>query len=360
MSCPLHNVAGMIETATATTVIDLFSDTATRPSVGMRRAIAEAEVGDEQRREDPTVNRLQSAVAELLGKEAALFLPSGTMCNLISFAVATKPGDEIILHRTAHPIVAEGGGTPAVSGALFHPLDGPRGMFTVEQVAGAIRTPSRYAPRSRVVSIEQTTNMGGGAVWPLALIAEICDLAHRNALWTHCDGARLLNAVVASGEPAPAFARHFDSIWIDFSKGLGAPVGAVVAGSRTFIEEAWYFKQRFGGSMRQAGVIAAACLYALEHNVERLSEDHANARILHRALSDIPRVAVDDVETNIVIFDVSGLGLSAPDVAMALEHERVRVSVVGKTKLRAVTHLDVTQAQVENAARAMRSVLLGG
>src|SRR5579875_67627 len=348
----------MIQTAAATTVIDLFSDTATKPSAGMRRAIAEAEVGDEQRREDPTVNRLQAAVAELLGKEAALFLPSGTMCNLISFAVATRPGDEIILHRDAHPIIAEGGGTPAVSGALFYPLDGPRGMFSVEQVAGAIRGPSRYAPRSRVVSIEQTTNLGGGAIWPLALVSEICALAHRQELWTHCDGARLLNAVVASGEPAAAFGRHFDSIWIDFSKGLGAPIGAVLAGSRAFIEEAWRFKQRFGGAMRQAGIMAAACLYALEHNVERLGEDHANARILHRALSEIPRLHLEDADTNIVIFDVAGLGLSAADVATALEERHVRLSVMGKTKLRAVTHLDVSQAQVEAAARAIRGVLV--
>ena len=348
----------MVQTATATAVIDLFSDTATKPSAAMRRAIAEAEVGDEQRREDPTVNRLQAAVAELLGKEAALFLPSGTMCNLISFAVATRPGDEIILHRDAHPIIAEGGGTPAISGSFFYPLDGPRGMFSVEQVAVAIRGPSRYAPRSRVVSIEQTTNLGGGGVWPLALIGEICELARRHDLWRHCDGARLLNAVVASGEPAAAFGRNFDSIWIDFSKGLGAPVGAVLAGSRTFIEEAWHFKQRFGGSMRQAGVIAAACLYALEHNVGRLAEDHANARILHRALSEIPRLRLEDVETNIVIFDVSGLGLTAADVATALEEHHVRLSVMGKTKLRAVTHLDVSQTQVEAAARAIRGALV--
>ena len=345
----------MIETATAVT--DLFSDTATKPSAAMRRAMAEADVGDEQRREDPTVNRLQAAVAELLGKEAALFLPSGTMCNLISFAVATRPGDEIILHRQAHPIIAEGGGTPAISGALFYPLDGARGMFSVEQVAGAIRAPSRYSPRSRVVSIEQTTNLGGGAVWPLAAVTEICELAHRNDLWTHCDGARLLNAVVASGTPAAAYARNFDSIWIDFSKGLGAPVGAVLAGSRSFIEDAWPFKQRFGGAMRQAGIIAAACLYALEHNVDRLAEDHANARILHRALAEIPRLHLEDVETNIVIMDVAGLGLSAPDISTALEEHQLRLSVMGKTKLRAVTHLDVTRAQVESAARTLVRVL---
>src|SRR5579872_396871 len=313
----------MIETAT--TVIDLFSDTATRPTEGMRRAIAEAEVGDEQRREDPTVNRLQAAVAELLGKEAALFLPSGTMCNLISFAVATKPGDEIILHRTAHPIVAEGGGTPAFSGALFNPQDGARGMFTPAQVAAAIRAPSRYAPRSRVVSIEQTTNLGGGGVWPLATIAEISGVARSSGLWMHCDGARLLNAVVASGTPAATYGKHFDSIWIDFSKGLGAPVGAVLAGSRTFIEEAWYFKQRFGGAMRQAGVIAAACLYALEHNVERLAEDHANARILYDALRGVKGLSIEDVETNIIIMDVSTLGLDAEKIAEKLAERGIRL-----------------------------------
>lgn len=347
----------MIETAT--TVIDLFSDTATRPSDGMRRAMAEAEVGDEQRREDPTVNRLQAAVAKLLGKEAALFLPSGTMCNLIAFAVATKPGDEIILHRTAHPIVAEGGGTPAFSGALFNPQDGARGMFTPEQVASAIRAPSRYSPRTRVVSIEQTTNLGGGGVWPLETIAEIARVARANALWMHCDGARLLNAVVESGAPAAAYGAHFDSVWIDFSKGLGAPVGAVLAGSRTFIEDAWYFKQRFGGAMRQAGIIAAACLYALDHNVDRLAEDHANARIIYNALREVGNLKIEDVETNIVIFDVEPLGMTAADIENRLGEQRVRLSVMGKTKLRAVTHLDVTKAQVETAARTLVSVLRG-
>jgi threonine aldolase len=345
----------MIEAATR--AIDLFSDTATKPSEGMRRAMAEAEVGDEQRREDPTVNRLQAAVAALLGKEAALFLPSGTMCNLISFAAATRPGDEIILHRTAHPIVAEGGGTPAILGAMFHPLDGARGMFTPEQVAGAIRAPSRYAPRSRVLSIEQTTNLGGGAVWPLSAIEELCELAHAHGLWTHCDGARLLNAVVASGTPAAAFGRHFDSIWIDFSKGLGAPVGAVLAGSRTFIEDAWRFKQRFGGAMRQAGIIAAACLYALEHNVERLAEDHANARILYDALARVPGLRIEPVETNIVIFDVENLGVGAADVERRLGERHVRLSVMGLTKLRAVTHLDVSRAQAESAAQTIAEVL---
>ena len=345
----------MLQTKTA--VIDLFSDTATRPSQGMRRAMAEAEVGDEQRREDPTVNRLQDAVAELLGKEAALFLPSGTMCNLIAFAVVTRPGDEIILHRTAHPIVAEAGGTPAVSGAMFYPLDGPRGMFTASQVAKAIRPKARYLPRSRVVSIEQTTNLGGGGVWPIATIAEICDLARERGLWRHCDGARLLNAVVASGTPAATFGRHFDSIWIDFSKGLGAPVGAVLAGSREFIEDAWLFKQRFGGAMRQAGIIAAGCLYALEHNVERLAEDHANARILYEALRKVSGLPIEDVETNIIIMDLSALGLDAEEIAERLAQRGVRLSFMENRTLRAVTHLDISRAQVESAAKTIVEVL---
>ena len=323
----------------------------------MRRAIAEAEVGDEQRSEDPTVNRLQDAVASLLGKEAALYLPSGTMCSLICFAVICRPGDEIILHRTAHPIIAEGGGTPAVSGALFYPLDGPRGFFTAQQVAGAIRRSSRYAPRSRCVSIEQTTNLGGGAVWPLEAIDEICAVAHQHGLWAHCDGARLLNAVVKSGVEARRYAQNFDSIWIDFSKGLGAPVGAVLAGSRDFVEEAWRFKQRFGGAMRQAGIIAAACLYALEHNIERLADDHENARLLSERLRAIPGLRVEAVDTNIVIVDVGGLGKEAAAVASALAERGVRVSVMGTTLVRAVTHLDVSREDALAAAGVMAQTL---
>ena len=324
----------------------------------MRATIAAAEVGDEQRGADPTVNRLQAAVAELLGKEAALFVPSGTMCSLICFAVACRPGDEIILHRTAHPIVAEGGGTPAVSGALFYPLDGPRGLFSSEQVEAAIRSPSRYSPRSRVVSIEQTTNVGGGAVWPLETIDEICALAHRHGLWTHCDGARLMNAVVKSGVSARRYARDFDSIWIDFSKGLGAPVGAVLAGSKEFVEEAWRFKQRFGGAMRQAGIIAAACLYALEHNVERLAEDHENARLLGERLRAVPKLLVEEVETNIVIVDPTPLGKTSAEVAAAAAARGVSLSVLpGMGVLRAVTHLDVTREQVQRAAEVIAEVV---
>jgi threonine aldolase len=341
-------------------VIDLFSDTATKPSAAMRRFMCEAEVGDEQRFEDPTVNRLQDMVAALLGKEAALYLPSGTMCNQISLAIACRPGDEILLDRTAHPLNAEAGGAAALSGAVFTVLDGIRGIFGVDQVAAAIRPAWRYAPRTRVVSIEQTTNMGGGACWPVRTMHAICDLAHERELWTHCDGARLLNAVVATGIGAREQAALFDSIWIDFSKGLGAPVGAVLAGSADFIDQAWRFKQRLGGAMRQAGIIAAACVYALEHNVERLAEDHRNARTFATRIATLPgvRVVPEEVETNIVLVDVAGTGRTAGEIARALdERHGVRVSMFGTRTIRAVTHLDVSAPEVERAAEAFAEVL---
>lgn len=341
-------------------MIDLFSDTATHPSTEMRRFMCEAEVGDEQLFEDPSVNRLQEMVARLLGKEASLFLPSGTMCNQIALAIACRPGDEILLDRTAHPLNAEAGGAAALSGAVFSALDGPHGIFNVEQVAAAIRPPSRYAPRTRVVSIEQTSNRGGGVCWPLELIHAICALAHENGLWTHCDGARIMNASVAMGVPAAEIAATFDSVWIDFSKGLGAPVGAALAGSAEFVEQAWRFKQRLGGAMRQAGIIAAACIYALEHNVERLADDHRNARMLAERLVVIPGLRLESprVETNIVLLDVSETGRSPKAIAREL-HERhgVRVSVYGEHTLRAVTHLDIDLSDVQRAADAFAEVL---
>jgi threonine aldolase len=269
-------------------VINLYSDTQTRPSEGMRRAIYEAEVADEQRKRDPTVNALQERVAELLGKEAALFLPSGTMCNAISFRLhIDKGGDEAILHEHAHPIVAEAGGPAAISGAMMKPLAAAGGIFSAEQVEQAIRPPDRYMPRSRLVSVEQTTNMGGGRVWPQEKLRAVVGVAKRHDLRTHLDGARLMNAVVASGVPAARHADGFDTAWVDFTKGLGAGVGACMAASADLIEQAWRYKQMWGGSLRQAGFVAAGCLYALDHNVERLAEDHANARLLANGLAAI-------------------------------------------------------------------------
>jgi threonine aldolase len=341
--------------------VDLFSDTVTRPTPAMRRAMAEAEVGDEQLQEDPTVNRLQDAVAELLGKEAALFLPSGTMCNQVAFAVHCRAGDEILLHELAHPLLYEAGGAAAMTGAVFRPLPGPRGVFSAEQVRAAARPPVHYMPRTRVVSVEQTANIVGGVCWKLDEIEAVCGAARSLGLICHMDGARLFNAVVATGTPARAFAAPFDSVWVDLTKGLGAPVGAVLAGSRAFIADAWRFKQRFGGAMRQAGIIAAAGLHALEHHIERLADDHERARRLARGLAELPGIAVDAnrVETNIVIFDVSSAGVTGEAFAeRAQARGGVRFSVIGPTTMRAVTHLDLPPDAVERAVAAARTALV--
>ncbi|HEX2636252.1 MAG TPA: threonine aldolase family protein [Gemmatimonadales bacterium] len=342
--------------------VDLVSDTVTRPGPAMRRAMAEAEVGDEQNREDPTVNRLQDMVAELLGKEAALFLPSGTMCNQVAFAVHCRPGDEILLHETAHPLLYEAGGPSALAGAAMRPLPGARGLYSAEQVRQAVRPRVHYMPRTRALSVEQTANIAGGVCWPLALVEEVCAAGRSADLACHMDGARLMNAVVATGTAAGAFAAPFDTVWLDLTKGLGAPVGAVLAGSRAFIEEAWVFKQRLGGAMRQAGIIAAAGIFALEHHVERLAEDHERARQLARGLAELPGLAVDAdrVETNIVIFDVRGTGLTGEEFGRrTLERSGVRFSVLGPTLVRAVTHLDVPPDGVERALAAVRAALRG-
>jgi threonine aldolase len=340
-------------------MIDLYSDTMTKPTPAMRKCMAEAEVGDEQKGEDPTVNRLQEMVAELLGKEAAVYLPSGTMCNEISLAVWARTGDEMIIHRDSHPVHFEVGGPAYLARLMVYPLDGPRGMFTAEQVEEAIRPDSPHYPRSRIVEIENTHNMGGGSIWPLAQLQAVCAMAHRYMLMTHLDGARLLNAVVASGTPAKAYAEPFDSVWIDLSKGLGCPVGAVLAGSREFIKDARRLKHLFGGAMRQAGIIAAAGVYALEHHVARLAEDHEHATKLAQALAELPKVSLNptDVETNIVIFDVGATGHPAKEIGERLEKEGVRVSVMGRTKLRAVTHLDVSRQDIERAIEVFRRVL---
>lgn len=340
-------------------MIDLYSDTMTKPTPAMRKCMAEAEVGDEQKGEDPAVNRLQDMVAELLGKEAAVYLPSGTMCNEISFAVWGHMGDEMILHRDAHPVHFEVGGPAYLARLMLSPLDGPRGMFTAAQVEEAIRPESPHYPRSRIVEIENTHNMGGGSIWPLAQLQAVCAMAHRHGLMTHLDGARLLNAVVATGIPARTYAEPFDSAWIDLSKGLGCPVGAVLAGSQAFIKDARRLKHLFGGAMRQAGILAAAGVYALEHHVARLAEDHAHATMLAQALGALPEVSLNptDVETNIVIFDVGASGRDAKEVGERLEKAGVRVSVIGRTKLRAVTHLDVSRPDVEHAIEVFRHVL---
>ncbi len=336
--------------------VNLYSDTQTLPSAAMRQAMAAAEVGDEQRGLDPTVNALQERVAELLGQEAALFLPSGTMCNQIAIRLHARPlGDEVYLHRDSHPVIAEAGGAAALAGAQLFELDGEGGMFSAGTLAAALRDPAdRHQPRSRLVCVEQTTNMGGGRIWPLAEIEAVLAVARENGLRAHLDGARLLNAVVASGVSAAEYAGGFDTAWIDFSKGLGAPVGACLAGSRETIEEAWRYKQMYGGAMRQAGIVAAGALFALEHNVERLAADHANAHALAEGLAAIDGVTIDPatVETNIVIFEV-------PDPAAlvgGLAARRIELSAFGD-RVRAVTHLDIEAAAIERTLAAIRELV---
>jgi threonine aldolase len=337
--------------------VDLQSDTVTKPTREMRRFMCDAEVGDEQKFEDPTVNMLQEMVADLLGKEAALFLPSGTMCNEIAMRVHCRPGDEMLAHRTAHPIHFETGGPAALAGVNVSPLDGPRGQYDADAVTAAIRPDNRYMPRTRLLWVEQTSNLGGGSVWPLERISAVTDVARRRGLRTHLDGARLMNAVGANGVAARDYAAPFDSAWIDFTKGLGAPVGAAIAGSREFIAEAWRLKQQMGGAMRQAGIIAAGGVFALQHHVKRLAEDHVYASRIAEGLAQLPGVVLDPstVETNIVIFDLRGTWDAAAAVAALLERG-VRMGAMGPRSIRAVTHLDVNADQIERALDAARAV----
>ena len=344
----------------ANRLVDLSSDTSTRPSVAMRKAMAEAEVGDEQKAEDPTTNALQARVADLLGKEAAVFLPSGTMCNHIALLVHGRPGDEVIAADVAHIFTSEAGGGSAFAGLQTWPLATARGIFTGAQVEAAVRDGGSRAPRSRIVAIEQTVNRGGGAVWPLSAIEDVARAAHSRDLAVHMDGARILNAVVASGIAAKRIAAPCDSVWLDLSKGLGCPVGGVLAGSRAFVEEAWRWKHRMGGALRQSGVLAAAGLYALDHNVDRLAEDHANARRLAELIGNIDGVRImnPEVETNIVFIDPSASARKPSEVLAELLTHGVRMGAA-YGMIRAVTHLDVTREDMDTAAAAFARVVQG-
>jgi threonine aldolase len=326
----------------------------------MRKAIADAEVGDEQKAEDPSTNALQERVAGLLGKEAAVFLPSGTMCNQIALLVHCRPGDEIIAADVAHIFTSEAGGGSALAGAQTWPLATERGIFSGAQVEAALRdTGGRHSPRSRLVAVEQTVNRSGGAVWSLDGLEDVGRTARSHGLAMHMDGARILNAAVASGIAAKRMAAPCDSVWVDLSKGLGCPVGGVLAGSRAFIDEAWRWKHRLGGALRQSGMLAAAGLYALDHNVERLAEDHANACLLAQMLGNIAglRIMNPEVETNIVFIDPSASGRKPKDIVAALLRHGVRMGTSYGGMIRAVTHLDVSGADMETAAVAFERVM---
>ena len=337
---------------------NFYSDTQTKPTRAMRMTALDAEVGDEQRFADPTTLLLESRVAELLGKEAAVFLPSGSMCNEIAIKVHTDPTDEVICERSSHIIGFEAGGPAMISGVMTCTIDGDRGRFSGEQVRAAIRPASRYMPRSRLVSVEQTANLAGGSIWPVELLDEVVEEAREAGLSTHMDGARLMNAVVATGVPAARFARGMDSVWIDLTKGLGAPVGAVLAGSRRFIDRSWRWKQQWGGAMRQSGILAAMGIYALDHHVDRLADDHARAARIGSALALMSGVAeVLPVETNIVVFRIVEEGPSGPRLIELAAEAGVAMSGRDERSCRIVTHLDVDDRDVDALLEVMASLL---
>ncbi|MGJ5204537.1 threonine aldolase family protein [Bradyrhizobium sp. HKCCYLR20261] len=338
--------------------VNLLSDTQTRPTAAMREAMARAEVGDEQIGDDPTVHELTARVAAHMGKEAAVLMPSGTMCNVAATLVHCRPGDEILAHETAHIISREGGAHAALGGFQVTQLKGPDGQFTPETFRAALHPRSRYQPPQTVVSVEQTANIGGGTIWKKADLDAIVAIAKANSMATHMDGARLLNATVATGISAADMTAGWDSAWIDFSKGLGAPIGGVLAGSAAFIDEVWRWKQRLGGAMRQAGVVAAACIYALDHHVDRLAEDHANARALARGLSQIQGIEVQEPETNLVFFKPDGAGVSGDRMVSELRKRGVLLAMMDG-RIRACTHLDVSAAMIEETIGHVREIVRG-
>jgi threonine aldolase len=335
--------------------INLLSDTQTRPTPAMREAMARAEVGDEQIGDDPSVNLLCERVADLLGKEAAVFMPSGTMCNVSATLTHCRPGDEILAHVSAHIIAREGGAHAALGGFQITALPGADGKFSPDTLRGALHPRSRYQPPQTVVSVEQTANIGGGTIWKKTDLDEVVRIAKSNGLATHMDGARLLNAAVATGIAARDMAMGWDSAWLDFSKGLGAPVGAVIAGSSDFIDEVWRWKQRLGGSMRQAGICAAACVHALDHHVNRLADDHANARALARGLAQIKGMDVQQPETNLVFFNPDGAGVTGGKMVADLRQRGVLLAMMDG-RIRACTHLDVTADMIEETVGLVREI----
>ncbi len=338
--------------------IDLRSDTVTLPSQAMREAMARAPLGDDVYGEDPTVNRLQEICADLLGKEAALFVASGTMANQVALGVLTRPGDEVICDQGAHPVNFEGGAMPALWGIQPRTLKGERGLLDPVEVEAAIRPESEHFPRSRVLEIENTHNRGGGSVYPLERVRALAEVARRRGLDLYLDGARLMNAVVASGVAARDYAEGATLASLCFSKGLGAPVGSILAGDRDRIRDARRLRKRLGGAMRQSGVLAAAAIFALENNVARLAEDHDNARAMATALSAIPGVTIPHpVETNLLF--ASFPGRSAVELVAKFRAVGVLANPEGSLPdlVRFVTHLDVSRTDVLEAARRVAGVV---
>jgi threonine aldolase len=338
-------------------VIDLRSDTATRPTAGMRSAIAAAVVGDEQKREDPTVNELEERAARLLGQEEAIFLPTATMANQIALRLHTEPGDELVGEENCHVFLSELGGPAVHSGVVTRGLPGVAGRFSAEQVRAAYRVPTVLSPRTRVLWIENTHNASGGRIWPLDEIGDLHAVALELALRFHLDGARLMNAAVATGIDAAEIGGRFDTVTLCFSKGLGCPLGAILAGQSEVMGNARRLKHLFGGAMRQAGIVAAAGLYALDHHVDRLAEDHRRAKRLALGLAEAGlAVDPDRTETNFVQLDVAPL-TKVEAIARLAEHGVGLSATVHPTVLRAVTHLDVTDEDIDGALEAIPRAL---
>jgi threonine aldolase len=339
--------------------IDLRSDTVTKPTPAMRKAMAEAEVGDDVYGEDPTMNLLQEKVAKILGKEASIFVPSGTMANQLAIKSHTQPGDEVIIEAASHSYNFEGGASAALSGIQFSCLKGSRGILEASQIEEAIRPDDHHFPVTRLVCLENTHNRGGGSIYPIEKMSQISRFAKSRGLQVHLDGARLWNASVASGIKPHEYGQWADSVSVCLSKGLGAPVGSLVAGSKPFIDRVHRFRKMFGGGMRQVGIIAAAGIYALDHHIERLKEDHQNAKRLALGLKEIKGVSLnpDHVETNILIFDVADTGIAPIQIRDEIKKEGVLIHAVGKTQIRLVTHLDVSKEDIEMALKAFKKVL---
>lgn len=341
-------------------MIDLRSDTVTKPSDAMRDAMARATVGDDVYGEDPTVNQLQDMLAALLGKTAAIFVPSGTMANQLSIRAQTEPGQEIIVESTAHIVRYEQGAAAALSGVQLHWVRGDRGLMTPAQIETAIRPKDPHTIPTALICLENTHNSGGGSIYPLAAIEAIRSVARRHSIPMHLDGARLFNAVVATGVSAANYAQHFDTVSVCLSKGLGAPVGSLIATNDLgLLGKLRRFRRMYGGAMRQAGIVAAAGVYALEHNITRLKNDHEHANRLAQILHNIPSVSLNPahVETNIIVFDVKDNGRAPAEIVAALKQEGVLINAIGGRGFRAVTHLDISGSDIEQAGRAFTSVL---
>lgn len=340
-------------------MIDLRSDTVTKPTPGMREAMAQAPVGDDVYEEDPTVNRLQAMAAALLGKSAALFVPTGIMANQLAIRVQAQPGDEVIVDARSHVVRHEHGAASALAGVHLQWIPGHRGILSVDQVTAAIRPKNPAQPATALICLENTHNMGGGSIYPLRTIEQIRQAALASSVRMHLDGARLFNAVVATGIAAGEYAKHFDTVSFCISKGLGAPVGSLIAGDTTIIRRLRHFRRMYGGGMRQVGILAAAGIYALEHNIPRLKQDHDLAKRLATLLKNIPTVAInsEDVETNIVVFEVRASRASSSEVLAHLRQAGVLINSVGGMAFRAVTHLDVSSDDVERAGQIFAEVL---